>query len=745
LSAEEFARRYGPRTEREPSGGHGAPARSAAPVWRGRLALICLLLVAGAPGIGRSQEPSIFYPARFYPDSPDLAGAAIIALQPGDSSLPLILTCRPSGGSVSVRVLSAEGGGPIEGILVEACVGRFRSSAKTGGDGRAVIPGVPAGLARIRARPDDPRSETGAYAIRYAPGGVDSADALSYRVADGATTDAGDLTLPAAGRIKATVRRPSGDPWPQVPLILRSVDGTKRLARPADDEGRVTFGGLESGSYRLWVDARGTEAISESWDGSRDTSNAAPIAVAAGELIAGITIAPDFGGVIRGDVRHRDSNLGIANVEVRAYPPGVPSQAYTTRTEDLGFYALRGLPSGSYIVHVPAIRRYYPDAESESGARRVAVREGAETGGIDLKGKLDADCLLPPSLEGVIEGVLQADFGRLPSARIVATGSPGVFSVTIKAGMSTIWRIGCLPSGSYTVAFVPDGVYRTQYHPRTYDPAQALPVDVVAGDTTRSVSFLPDLGVVLRGSVVSQGSEALRDIPIVAIEQSMSLRATAETDDVGDFRIDRLADGTGLPAGNWIVSTDSLTVNNTAVSPALWIDLVAEVEGRGVRLRFAFPPGVPVASWRLERRLAGGEPSTVADAGSHPDGAGALDFLDPIDAGGVSYRLTAHLRADGILAEYRTDWVSPMPSPGTPRCIFPQPWNGVGDLVLPDGAALESVVDFFGADGALKLRLSPREGRIALSGQGDLSSGVYFLRWKDARGRERAGRVVLQR
>ncbi|MDM7914203.1 MAG: carboxypeptidase-like regulatory domain-containing protein, partial [Candidatus Eisenbacteria bacterium] len=245
-----------------------------------------LVLLLLDPVTAASAAAERFYPARFYPAAPDTGSAVAIPLAPGESTGLLLLTPSPSGGTVLARVLD-ESAEPIPGVLVEARTGRFASYGLTDAEGNVRVEGVPAGQVVLRSRPDDPRSLTGAWAIRYAPGTADSAQALRLPLADGGTADFGNVTLPAAGRTKTRVVHGDGAAWADIPVVLRSVDDQdfRRVARTGE-EGKVTFAGLEPGSYRLWADMRGTPAITEAWDGTRDTLASAPIEVARGSPVS---------------------------------------------------------------------------------------------------------------------------------------------------------------------------------------------------------------------------------------------------------------------------------------------------------------------------------------------------------------------------------------------------------------------------------------------------------------------------
>jgi hypothetical protein len=702
-----------------------------------------LLLLLPTPA--RTQDPGVFYPGVYYPNSPDPAGAVPFDLAPGQESAPLVFALRPTGGTVRVRALDSEDGAPIAGILVEVLSGGLSRFARTGTDGVALTPSVPAGPVRLRVRPDDPRSETGAFAVRYAPGVIDPDEATTLQLADSASVDFGDLRLPRAGRIKLTVLRPSGGaPWSGAPVVLRSAAGDFRRFLRTDDQGRVSFGALEPGDYLLWADLVGTEGITQSWDGSRDTLASTPIPVARGTLER-LELRPDLGGQITGAVRDRSSNFGLPDLEVRILPTADPSRPFSFRTDELGFYRAIGLPAGGYKVFVPAIRRYFPDEMLEQNARIVQVVEPELETGIDLRGTLDADCMLPPGAAGGIGGTVEADFAFLERARIVAWDETDTAAVWIDAPGA--YRLGCLEAGTYRVAIEPDGAYRTQFHPKTNDPDAAVPVSVSAGDTTFAIDFEPDRAVSLSGTVVSDPDGfPLPGITVRGFLEATSLEAAAVTDETGTFALKSLPDGTGLPAGRWIVRTDSIAISQVPVTPVLEVGLriIGTPDLREVV--FLFPPGLRLVDWVLEGRRGAGEVLSVSDASRHGDGLGAQVVRDATP-GILAYRLTARFESGGAGWDLASAWHEVQEVKAPAVRIAPQPWSGRTLLMLPHGVRRDAWIDVWDLRGTRIARWRAHDSGTGLAPEAarGLPAGIYFLRWRDANGRERRAQVVLVR
>lgn len=694
------------------------------------------------PDSARPDETTTFYPTRYFPDSPDRAGAAPIPLAPGETSPPLVLTLAPRGGSIEIHVVSEDDASPIEGILVEALAGRFVCAARTGPDGGAMLTGVPAGRVLVRTRPDDPRSAEGAFAARYLPGVVDPRDATVFTTTDGGSIDAGTIALPSAGRIKVTCLRPGGGAWGGVPAILRSADGSVRRQIRTALDGRAHFGGLEPGAYRLWIDALGTDAITECSDGTRDTLVASEIFLSRGDLLSGISISPDLGATISGTVRHIASNAGLPDIEVRAVSQQVQPRFYTGRTDPLGFYSIRGLPSGIYKVYVPAIRRWFPEATSEAEARNVTAREPDETSQINVRGLPSPECELPPAQAGAVQGNIRADFGIMPSAVIEIQGDQDTVRQTISEPGN--YRVGCIRQGSYRAVLLPDGGYRTQYHRKTNAADSASIFTVAMAETVFAIDFEPQRSVVLEGMVVSsEGGTGLEGIPVFAEMDDSRIVARTVTDAAGGFRIDRLSDKTGLPEGIWRVGTDSTIVGTIAPTALSTISISTHRVPEGVRIEFHLGDLDPI-DWRLERDDGGRTPVVPSEARLHPGGSHARSVIDPEGSAASSYRLTIWIARENEPRMMYSEWAAAPQEGAGARPIYPSPWDGRTALCLPEAPSAIGRIDLIAADGSRVASLTARGERLDPLPDG-VPSGIYFLRWRTVLGIERTERMVLKR
>jgi hypothetical protein len=390
-----------------------------------------------------------------------------------------------------------------------------------------------------------------------------------------------------------------------------------------------------------------------------------------------------------------------------------------------------------YKIHAPAINRWYPDTPHENQARAVQATEGETTHQIDLHGTLSGDCPLPPQAAGTVEGSVRIDFTIVPEARIVLWNEQDTVAIVIATGPG--YTIPCVLPGSYRAAIFPRGIYRKQYHPKTNDPDSALVFTVAAGDTTRRIDFEPQRSVTLKGNVIDrdQGSP-LPGVSVVARLASPSLATIVTTGSDGFFRFDSLADGTGLPAGEWTVATDSITIASLGVVPVRSVGLTATHAVGGVQLEMEVPD-LDLSDWVIVRS----DGRTIATARAEAEGTHARSCVDRGADGSLCYKLIVDLEAG--MGRLESAWTEPLLHAYAGARIGPIPWNGIDELRLArdmrDGKA-----DLFSIAGSRVETYRVADGRlIPRAGARSIPSGIYFLRMRTTAGSMRTERIVVVR
>jgi len=286
---------------------------------------------------------------------------------------------------------------------------------------------------------------------------------------------------------------------------------------------------------------------------------------------------------VEGVVVKSTTGEGIKTVTVQLIPLGGGQQAYSTFTENNGYFIIRDIAPGRYAIN--ASGNGYRQQASGKGKGNTQVRilnlaPGKNVSGIAFR-------LLPP---GVITGTVYDEDGEpvtLAQVRALRVGGSGTHRQI--GGVSSQqtndlgeYRIWGLEAGQYLVAATyqrpqtnpgqqVDEVYLPTFHPSTADTSQASVVEVQPGAEVSGIDV--DLrqahAVVVRGRVMVDGLvKSLRGVfvslaPHVAAEGGYSLSnyGGPVQSDSGDFEI------RGVPPGPYDLS-------------AMWNDGKRQLYGR---------------------------------------------------------------------------------------------------------------------------------------------------------------------
>ncbi len=716
----------------------------------GLLALItglaCVLAAPGQglPGCGARPclaadliEDARFYAGRFYPGVADSAAATPVRLLAGETSAVLEIPMDASGGSIQGTVLSGEATAavPLAGVLVEALAGRFRVLARSGSDGRFLLTGVPAGPALVRCATDDPLSYEIHHVAFYYPGTPFRDEATAVEVPEGSVMSLPTMRLPRGGVLRGRVlAADTNAPLPRAEVWIAPAGhwDLRRSVRVASD-GRFVFGGLAPQAYVIRATPGDLLHVPAFYGGARVPEQATEIAIGAGEERTGLDLPLALGGTLSGTVRRENDSPHVgATVEVTDV---ATLELYRAETDSFGTYYITGLPTGSYRIYVPLLRKWWVNATRIEDARPVTVTEPRDFYA-DLAGTSIEDCQIPQGAQGSIEGGLLGDLSGLEHATVIARAEADSARIDVSGLRS--YRIECLLPGAYTVGFAGDGPIAAQFYDGANRPSAAVPVTVAAGDTAEGINFEIERSVVLRGRVLDRVTRLpLPGVRVRAIELGSRLTSAGVTDEAGDFVLDRTVIGSwgtaGLPQGLWRVGADTTAVPDPVFTPVLQPSVTAQAGAPGeIRLSWWVAEGWRCRIERLDAADTGtGAPGVAVaerEAGADP---GLSDL--PGAPGPFVYRLTAWPARIPESAPL-TAWSEPVrPGAAGPDRLWvdPVPWSGAGAIRfrtdLPAGA--DAALRIVSAGGRLVARLDWPGSRQELLFRPErrLASGVYFF------------------
>ena len=222
--------------------------------------------------------------------------------------------------------------------------------------------------------------------------------------------------------------------------------------------------------------------------------------------VVGTANAADPTGSITGTVYASDTSTPVvgAVVFVNDFDTGVA--VGNTTTDASGNYAIGGLVTGSYRVHVNATAQdisiqYYDGSATAEGASAVPVVDGSETSGIDF---------VIPTAGSITGTVTDESSTAIADAEVWAarfdSGSGGRAAVTDGGGNYTI---AGLAQGEYKVqAFARDQGFAGEYYLNASAFHLATPVFVTSSNTTTAINFTLAAG----GSIAGQVTDGVNPI-----------------------------------------------------------------------------------------------------------------------------------------------------------------------------------------------------------------------------------------
>jgi hypothetical protein len=226
-----------------------------------------------------------------------------------------------------------------------------------------------------------------------------------------------------------------------------------------------------------------------------------------------------------------------------------------------------------------------------------------------------------------------------------------------------------------------------------------------------------------------------------ATSSSGAIVATAETGADGSYRIDSLADGSGLPAGLYRVNAESTLVADPDLTPIRQPSLAARADEEGIRI-FAILDGQLSWSYVVSRHRIGSETELDAriEESVHPVRGGALEWLDQPVAGRYRYHMAATASGTAEVLRAWSDEVEFRPAPLTRIVAYPDPWNGAGTIRMRrTGSGEVSVAILTVAGRRITTVPWPSGAEISCDGADahgrPVPSGVYFLGLRDEVGR----------
>jgi 5-hydroxyisourate hydrolase-like protein (transthyretin family) len=508
-------------------------------------------------GLATGQYKVEFYPngtqnylTQFYNGKPSASEADTVSVTAG-STTSEINAALVAGGQITGKVTDAAGSTPLPDIQVsvyEANGSYPVAYAVTDSSGEYTAARLSVGEYKVQFAPE---YDAGNYLGQYYRDQPSLAAAGSVKVTAEKTTSGIDASLQAGGAITGQVRNASTKSA-TADIGICPLKASGELAgecTTSNSAGEYTLSRLETAEYRVEFYAiDGANYLTQFYDGEASFTEASAVAVTAGATKSGVDAAMIVGGEITGKVTDAASKAALPSIEVCAYEHDSDYYGSCTYTGPDGEYTIPSLTTGEYRVEFsdPSdyhFTQYYEEKDSFYEAGPVSVVTGKATEGIDAAMRA----------AGAITGTVTSVSGGGPleniqvCAQAVNGGYAGRCTTTNSAGEYTL---GPLATGEYTVEFSSTaGAYASQYYNGRSSAAEANPVLVSVGSTTREIDAAMTPGGQIAGKVTSKATmTALGGIEVCADERGGELvDRCASSSSSGEYTI---AD---LPTGGYTV------------------------------------------------------------------------------------------------------------------------------------------------------------------------------------------------
>ena len=449
------------------------------------------------------------------------AGTTYLFQVGGDRGASGNLTFHLSTGGGISGTVTAEGGGPLQGICVDvydAASGEVVRFAETDASGQYTVL-VGAGSFKVEFL-DFCDAENDRLSEWYN-------DKLSEAAADPVSVGAGTITgginaaLAAGGSISGTVTAEGGGVLEDICVeLFDDASGDFVDFTLTDPSGQYSFLGLRTGSYKVRFYDECDVALEHAYEWYNDKGSQAaadPVSVTQGSATTNIDAALAPGGSISGRVA-AEGGGPLPGICVIAYDASSGEFAGFDETNSSGSYSVLGLRTGSHKIlfrdtcDSAADRAYewYDDKASRAVADPVSVTAGNETPDIDAA----------LALGGSISGTVTAQESGLPLSGIcveVSDAAGDVVSSAFTSGGGE-YSAGGLRSGSYKVFYYDecdssfDDRLREWYNDKASE-ATADPVAVTQGSITPDIDAALALRTTLRVNKAGTGSGTVTSAP----------------------------------------------------------------------------------------------------------------------------------------------------------------------------------------------------------------------------------------
>jgi protocatechuate 3,4-dioxygenase beta subunit len=336
----------------------------------------------------------------------------------------------------------------------------------------------------------------------------------------------------------------------------------------SDDQGIYTLSAIQSGSYKLVVQAAGY--IKEFYENAQFIHEATPVKITAAQTKT-IDVDLGKGSSLAGVITDNETEIPLAGATITLLSTSDRRIQHKAKTNKDGEYTVQGITAGNYLLkvrHPHYFSKWYEDAESRDEAKEIEINAQTELQGIDLK--LERR----PRFSGSITGTVIDSTSGLPveGAKIVAM--PRSFARPVRAisDAEGNYELTGLEAGVYSVACHAEG-FLVSFYENSSNWKHAEKIRIPKDGQITGIDFRLGIqdegGYAIQGEIVNETGLALEGTLVMALDDDHMIASTL-TDEKGSYSLQN------LPIGSFKITAQTpQEVNSQLLNP---VDVSAAAE-----------------------------------------------------------------------------------------------------------------------------------------------------------------------
>jgi hypothetical protein len=495
-----------------------------------------------APGtyrVGFTDFNGVYAP-QYYNNQTSLSSANPVTVASG-ATASNVNAKMVKGANITGKVTNSASTG-LSGIEVQLYdnSGNFITATSTASDGTYTFAGQALAAGTYKVGFTD---FSGTYLAQFYNNKPTLASATPITLAASATAANINAKLITGGIITGTVTNSSSTAQANIDVSLFDSSGNFVDSTQTASNGTYSFGGLQTGSYRVGFEDENQVYLSQFYNDKPTLASATPISVTAGSTASNINAKLITGGKITGTVTN-SSSTGLANIDVEVFSSSgaVVGEVFTASD---GTYTVGGLATGGYRVDfnptsstANVLGQFYNNKPNLLEATPISVTAAGTVANINAK------LATGGQITGKVTGPTRTALANVAVTVYDTAGDPVGGAVTTSTG---VYDVTGLRTGHYEVGYFDEtGQFPQRYYNGAFSVGTATPIAVTAGSSTANINQSLSNPGTLSG-VVTDASTKLSGIDVAVFDAGGDEVAETSTDSTGTYTI------SGLNAGAYEV------------------------------------------------------------------------------------------------------------------------------------------------------------------------------------------------